>query len=269
MTTRLGTFIVGLASIAAGILDLIWGEFEPAHQPIQAWGDHIPGQTILAYLTAACLIVGGVAFLSRRTKKAGALVLAIVYGAFTAFWLPRLITAPSILGHHPNVYIGVLAGLCTQLIVVAALVGTVPVNRWIFGSSAIAFGLAHLTGVRDNAPLVPNWMPLGGDFWVVLTGIAFVLAGIAILARVQDVLASQLLAVMFLVFSVIALAPLPIAHPHDHTAWGANAYNLAAVGATWIFASMLRSAGVQSPATGTGAEDSAPGKRANTRPSQA
>jgi hypothetical protein len=82
-------------------------------------------------------------------------------------------------------------------------------------------------------------MPLGGDFWVVLTGIAFVLAGVAILTRVKDVLASQLLAVMFLVFSVIALAPLPIAHPHDHVAWGANAYNLAAVGATWMFSRQL------------------------------
>jgi uncharacterized membrane protein len=243
MTTRLGTFILGLASVAAGVLDLIWGEFEPSHQPIQAWGDHIPGQTILAYITAACLIAGGAALLWRRTERAGAVVLAIVYGAFTAFWLPRLVTAPSILGYHPNVYIGVLAGLCSQLIVVAALVGTVPVNRWIFGLGSIAFGLAHLTGVRENAPLVPTWMPLGGDFWVVLTGIAFVLAGIAILTRVQDGLASRLLAVMFLVFSVIALAPLPIAHPRDHVPWGANAYNLAAVGATWIFASTLRRRG--------------------------
>jgi len=240
MTTTLGIFILGLASVAAGILDLIWGEFEPAHQPIQAWGDHIPGQTILAYIAAVCLIVGGVALLWRRTQRAGAVVLAIVYGAFTAFWLPRLVTAPSVLGYHPNVYIGVLAGLCSQLIVVAALVGTARVNRWIFGLSSIAFGLAHVTNIRDNAPLVPTWMPLGRDFWVVLTGIAFVLAGIAILTRVKDVLASQLLALMFAVFSVIALAPLPIAHPHNHVPWGANAYNLAAVGATWIFASMLR-----------------------------
>jgi uncharacterized membrane protein len=240
MTTRLGVFILGLGSAAAGLLDLIWGEFEPSHQPIQAWGDHIPGQTILAYIAAVALIAGGAALVWRRTQRAGTVVLAVVYGAFTAFWLPRLITAPSILGYHPNVYIGVLAALCSQLIVVAALVGTMGVRRWIFGISAIAFGLAHLTDVRNNAPLVPTWIPLGGDFWVVLTGIAFVLAGVAILTRVKDVLASQLLALMFLVFSVIALAPLPIAHPHDHVAWGANAYNLAAVGATWIFASTLR-----------------------------
>jgi len=239
MTTPLGAFIIGLASVMAGILDLIWGEFEPAHQPIQAWGDHIPGQTILAYIAAACLIVGGVALLWRRTQRVGAVVLAIVYGAFTVFWLPRLFTAPTILGYHPHVYFGVLAGLGTQLIVVAALVGTVPVNRWIFGLSSIVFGLAHVTNIQDNATLVPKWLPLGGNFWVVLTGVAFILAGVAMITRVKDVLASQLLALMFLVFSVLALAPLPIGSPHDHTAWGGNAYNLAAIGATWMFSRQL------------------------------
>jgi len=47
----------------------------------------------------------------------------------------------------------------------------------MFGLSVVDFGLAHLTGRGDVAPLVPKWMPLGGDFWTVLTGIAFVLAG--------------------------------------------------------------------------------------------
>jgi hypothetical protein len=35
---KIGVVVLGLASIAAGILDLIWGEFESAHQPIQAFG---------------------------------------------------------------------------------------------------------------------------------------------------------------------------------------------------------------------------------------
>lgn len=247
MTRRLGTIIVGLGSIMAGILDLVWGEFEPDHQPIQAWGDHIPGVTILAGIAAVCLIAGGLAVLWRRTERAGSILLAVIYAAFTAFWLPRLVTAPAILGYHPTVYIGVLAGLLTQAIVLAALVAPLDVARWVFGLGAIGFGLAHLTGIQGNAVLVPKWMPMGQDFWVVLTGVAFILAGVAILARVKDLLASQLLALMFLVFSVVALAPLPIAAPHDHVAWGANAYNLAAIGATWIFASMLRDAPSATP----------------------
>jgi hypothetical protein len=81
----LGRWLLGVASLAAVVFDAIWGGFEPAHQPIHALGDHIPGVT----------------------------ALAIVYAAFAAFWLPRFVTAPRVLGYHPAVYIGVLAsGLC-------------------------------------------------------------------------------------------------------------------------------------------------------------
>jgi hypothetical protein len=87
--------------------------------------------------------------------------------------------------------------------------------------------------------MVPKWMPLGGNVWAILTGIAFVLAGMSILSRVLDLLAARLLALMLFVFSVLVLAPAPLARPHNHVAWGSNAYNLAAVGAAWIFAKSI------------------------------
>jgi len=101
--------------------------------------------------------------------------------------------------------------------------------------------LAHLTGVEDNAVYVPKWMPLGGEFWTVATGICFVLAGLAILSGILDVLAARLLALMLLVFSVVTLVPRIFAFPHRHDVWGGNAYNLAAVGAAWILAESLAS----------------------------
>jgi DMSO/TMAO reductase YedYZ heme-binding membrane subunit len=100
--------IFGIASVAAGVLDLIWGEFESAHQPIQAWGDHIPGITILAYIAAFWLIAAGAAITVRRTAQAGAAALAILYAIFAVFPLPRLYTAPQFFGYRATVYIGVL-----------------------------------------------------------------------------------------------------------------------------------------------------------------
>jgi hypothetical protein len=38
---RVGVYLYGPATPATGVLDLIWGVFEGAHQPIQALGDHI------------------------------------------------------------------------------------------------------------------------------------------------------------------------------------------------------------------------------------
>jgi len=49
---------------------------------------------------------------------------------------------------------------------------------------------------------VSNIVADGGNFWAILTGTAFALAGIAILSGILDVLAARLLALMLLVFSV-------------------------------------------------------------------
>lgn len=249
-------YLLGLASVAAGIMDLVWGEFEAAHQPIQALSDHIPGVKILAYIAAIWLIAGGAAILWRATARAGAAALAIIYFIFAAFLFPRFYTAPHFLGHHLGVYIVVLASVGQQLILVVAAVivsasrgstlsgdslsrGAALIARWTFGLCSVDFGLGHLTAVHDVAPMIPHWMPLGGAFWIVLTGIAFVLAGLAILAGILDVLAARLLALMLLIFSAFVLAPMIFSYPHNHIAWGGNAYNLAAVGAAWIFADWL------------------------------
>jgi hypothetical protein len=250
---RSGIYVYGLASIAAGILDLIWGEFEPAHQPLQAWGDHIPGVTIFAYIAAIWLIAGGAAILWRRSARFGAAALAILYGIFIVFPLPRFYTAPRFLGYGVSVYIGVLGSVCEQMILfvaaaiawglLASRAGLSPraalTARWTFGLCSVDFGLSHLTAVQTVVPMIPKWMPLGGAFWAVLTGIAFVLAGLGIVSGVLDVLAARLLGLMLLVFSALALAPLIFASPRDHVAWGANAYNLTAVGAAWILAGWL------------------------------
>jgi hypothetical protein len=251
---RLATYLFGAASIGAGVLDLVWGEFEAAHQPIGALGDHVPGQVFLAYIAAALLITGGAAVLLRRTTRAGAIALGIVYLEFALFWLPRFYTAPHALGFRFPVMVGLIGGVFMQLILVAAaailyfslsnpgsrsLAAVTLLGRWTFGLAAISFGLVHLTGVAAAARMIPRWMPLTPNFWIVLTGIAFGLAGVAILAQVLDVLAARMLTSMLLLFDVLLLVRLPLASPHNHVAWGANAYNLAAAGAVWIFAESI------------------------------
>jgi uncharacterized membrane protein YphA (DoxX/SURF4 family) len=259
---RAGVYVYAAGSIAAGILDLIWGEFEAAHQPIQALGDHIPGREILAYIAAIWLVAGGAAILWRRTVRAGAWALAAIYFIFAAFWLPRFYTATHVYGFRIAVFIGVLVGVAQQLILVAAAgiilasfatrdsawLSRAPLlARWTFGLASIDFGLAHITAIRIVAAMVPKWMPWGGDFWAILTGIAFVLAGIAILSGILDLLAARLLALMLLFFSVLVLAPGALAHPHNHVASGSNAYNLALVGAVWILAESIAAKRRQRP----------------------
>ncbi len=250
---RIGVYVFGVAAVAYGITDFVWGEFDPSDQPLQAWGDHVPGATISAYIAAIWLVVAGAALLWRGSRRFAAASLVMLYGIFVLFPLPRFYNGPHFLGHHLWVYIGVLGDVCQQIILFIAAVlvwkslsGSDSLSpraalmaRWAFGLCSVDFGLGHLSAVQRVVPMTPKWIPPGPAFWVVLTGIAFVMAGLAIISGVLDVLAARLLGLMLLVFSALALAPLVSAFPHKHWTWGANAYNLTAVGAAWIFAEWL------------------------------
>jgi uncharacterized membrane protein YphA (DoxX/SURF4 family) len=252
---KVAILVYGMAAIATGIVDLVWGAFDPAHQPIQAFGDNVPGRQLLAYVVGVLLVAGGAAVMNRRSARLGAAVLAAVYMLIAIFWLPRFHTAPMVLGNTPVVYVGVLGGVCQNLIVVCAALTVYAwasppgssINRamlavrWIFALSTIDFGLQHLTGISNpsNTEMVPAWMPLGPAFWVILTGTAFVLAGIAILSGIRDVLAARLLALMFFVFSALRLIPLLLGDPHDEANWGGNAYEIVAAASAWILAEWL------------------------------
>jgi uncharacterized membrane protein len=253
--SHLGLYVYAFGSFAAGVFDLVWGNFDSAHQPLQAWGDNIPGATVFAYITGVWMVAGAVALLWRRSERAGGAALAAIYFIFALFWLPRFYTAPHYLGFRIPVYIGVFSGAGSQLIAFAAGVlvwasleqpnssasRAVLAMRWIFGICAIGFGLAHLTDIKDNLVYVPKWLPPGAEFWVIVTGVCFVLAGLAILTGILDVLAAWLLGLMFLVFNLTILPTYIFADPKNHAAWGGNAYNLAAVGSSWILAEVIAS----------------------------
>jgi uncharacterized membrane protein len=250
---KYSSWLFGIASALAGLFDLIWGEFEPAHQPIQAWSDHIPGLSIFARIAALWLILGGLALLIRPAARMGVAALAILYATFCLFPLPRVVSAPHYLGHHPAVYIGVLVGIAQQLIIfIGALLlwlflterrpneaRITILARVLFGLCSIDFGLGHFTNIPGTAAMIPTWLPFGGAFWTVLTGIAFLLAGLALIAGIVEVLAARLFGLMLLVFSVVVLPPRILASPHAHLPWGSNAYNLTAVAAAWILSAWL------------------------------
>lgn len=254
MKKNIGVYVFGVGAIAYGITDLVWGEFDPSDQPLQAWGDHVPGATIFAYIAAVWLVIAGAALLWPKTRRVAAASLAVLYGIFVLFPLPRIYTAPHFLGYHAGVYIGVLVDVCQEIILLVAAVlvwkamsggeslspREAQIARWTFGLCSLDFGLGHLTAIQSVVPMIPKWIPLSGSFWAALTGVAFVLAGLAMISGVLELLAAQLLGWMLLVFSALALVPLIFAAPHEHGSWGANAYNLTAVGAAWVVAEWLR-----------------------------
>ncbi len=110
--------------------------------------------------------------------------------------------------------------------------------RWMLGLPPVLFGLFHLIGIRVFATIVPHWMSFG-YFWAALTGIAFILAGLAIGSGIKDVLAARLLALMLLLFEGLVEIPPIFVRLHNQPTWGAAVYNVAAIGACWIFAEFV------------------------------
>jgi uncharacterized membrane protein YphA (DoxX/SURF4 family) len=119
---KIGVYVYGIAAVAYGITDLVWGEFDPSDQPLQAWGNHIPGAKIFAYIAAIWLVVAGAALLWRRSRRSAAASLTILYGIFVLFPLPRFYWGPNVHGHRAYVYFGVLGDVCQEIILFVAAV---------------------------------------------------------------------------------------------------------------------------------------------------
>jgi hypothetical protein len=73
----------------------------------------------------------------------------------------------------------------------------------------------------------------------VFTGIAFLLAGIAIVSGIQDILAARLLGFKLLLFEAAVEIPPVFAQPHSQTAWGGAVYNMTAIGACLVFSEFV------------------------------
>ena len=256
---KVGVWFYGLGTGLTGILDISWGDFDASHQHIQALGKNFPGQHLLAYVAGIWLVAAGLAILWRRSARIGAAASAIAYLIFAAFWLARYYAGTHALGWRIDVLLGVTFGLAQQLMVVApaailfyassassaspdSLLQTraAIAARWMLGLPPVVFGLFHLIGIRVFATIVPHWITFG-YFWAALTGIAFILAGCAICSGIMDVLAARLLALMLLLFEGFVEIPPIFIRLHNQATWGAAVYNLAAIGACWMFAEFLTS----------------------------
>jgi len=252
---KVGVWFYCLGTVLTGILDIAWGAFDASHQPIQALGKNFPGQHLLAYVAGVWLVAAGLAVLWRRSARIGAAASAIAYLGFATLWLARYSAGIHAFGLRIDVLLGVTFGLAQQLMLVApaAIVyasTTSPDSlwqqraaiaaRWMLGLPPIVFGLFHLAGIRVFASIVPKWMGFG-NFWAVLTGIAFFLAGSAICSGITDVLASRLLALMLLLFEGLVEIPPIFVRLHNQPTWGAAVYNLTAIGACLIFAKFVAS----------------------------
>jgi uncharacterized membrane protein YphA (DoxX/SURF4 family) len=245
MKIYLGRHVLGLAAILFGVFTLTWHDFNDWQQ-IRPLGN-IPHE-ILAYITGAIELVGGVAIQWRKTARLGAFALGSIFLIFALLWIPRIVAEPRVFDRWGNFFeqfsqvAGALiifgsfdrddsrrAAMITQFGYVA------------FGICVISFTFGQLLYLSATAELVPKWIPPGQVFWAITTTIAFALAAMALLTGRSALLASRLLTAMIVGFGLLIWLPAPFTKPFTdpHINWGGNAENLSIAGAAWIVADFL------------------------------
>jgi hypothetical protein len=230
--TQLGRHVFGLVAIGLGICTLIWRDFIWQNEPPIKIADI----GILVECIGVVQIGGGLAIQFRRSARAGAVALALVYAVFALLWLPPWIRKPLVFDYLGNAF-EQFALLCGALIVYGRR--TARVGYYGFAVSVISFAIYQAIHLGFTASLVPKWIPPGQMFWAVVTTIAFALAALALLSGRFALLAARLTTLMLAGFGVLVWVPATLSSPHNLGDWSELGLTFGICAAAWIVADYL------------------------------
>ena len=234
--------LFGAATLALGVASLVLHM-----QLVSNWT--LPGSVVFLYVTAVAQIAGGIAIQFPGSARLGAIVLLAVYLLFACTMVPAIFAQPGVYASWGNVFysLGVAVGAAVAYVLASSL--TPAVKRTanaaiiVFGMCNISYAIEQVEFFARTVSLVPKWIPFGGSFWSIATTIAFALAGVSLIIRYKALLASRLLAAMFLIFGVTIWIPILIAQPGEPMNWSEGLETIAIGGAAWIVADFLANAG--------------------------
>ena len=232
---NINSVLYAAGAILLGAVTIYFGDYAMQWQAVPAAAPH----GALVYLSGALLIAGGVALLTRRWERAGALFLACFYGFWVVvFHFIKVAGNPGVLIEWNGIAeIGFIT--CGALALYAS---TGPrhaelLRRWarlLAGTFALMFGAVHFHYADGTASFVPAWIPPSQLFWAYLTGAGYVAAGLALLSGVQARLAATLTAVMMACFVTLLHLPRVIDAPGLHVEWIMLAISSTLTGAAWL-----------------------------------
>lgn len=242
LASNLGIYIYAAGAIFLGLLGLVSGDFATTWQHV---GSNVPYREPLAYLTAGIELFSGVALLWRRTARAGALTLTVVYAIFTLVWVPTYVQNLRNFDPLGNVFEEfslVVAGavLFASFSPAGSIISRLESNfARLYGLSAISFGIGHIYYMPGMLTWIPKWLPPSQMFWAYVTTIGFFLAAISIISGIMAPLASRLVTAEIVAFEILVWIPKLVAGPHDHFNWAGNAISVALAGAPWVIADSI------------------------------
>lgn len=216
----LAVALMALGLGALGALSLISGDFAFQWQPVPP---DVPARGALALAAGGLEVLAAALLVPARTRAIGAWLAAVVLLGWVALHVPFVARREASTAD----WLGVAetAAMASAALMLAATTSGVSAAAtivrgatWAFGLAAVVFGVSHVVYAGFTATMVPAWLPQRLAL-AYLTGAAHALAGIAILAGVQRVLAARLEAAMMGVFVALVHVPMVLAKPADRLGW--------------------------------------------------
>ena len=219
-----GRAVFGGSAIFFGAIALAW------HDP-QTWQTlfrirSVPLGALAGDVLMLAQVVGGIALITPKTARAGAVLLGVVYALFAIICASAIAAAPRSFDPYDSFFeqVSLVSGAL-------ALLSRSAIARIGLACSAASFAVAQIVYFRFTAELVPAWIPPSPTFWAAATTLAFVLAALALLLDRRAALAARAMALMTGIFAVLVWIPRMIAHPNAHTEWSEGALTLLITGA--------------------------------------
>jgi hypothetical protein len=241
LRSNLGLHVFGTAVFAFGVITLVWPDY---YDWLQLGYLNAPELRLFCYAAAAAQIAGGVAIQFRHTAKAGAATIAAVYGLVAVLSFPQIVAAPGTFSPWGDFFLEFSMALGAAIVYAKLSSIWRPstldrIARMLLGLCAISDALYQAFYPKVTADLVPTWIPPGQMFWTVATTMFFGLAGLALLANRNAIVATRLLTLMVALFGIMVWVPSVVSAPHTHFNWTECAENFVIAGTAWIVADLL------------------------------
>jgi uncharacterized membrane protein YphA (DoxX/SURF4 family) len=224
-----------LGAILLGAVGIWFHDFAMQWQPVPAG---FPLRTQFAIVSGLLLILGGGEMLSGKWARAGALLLACIYG----LWVLIL--------HGPIVFakptdLGTWNGVAEIVLMTAGAVALYAGSQGKRGSltdavcvaaglCALLFGATHFKYAQFTASMVPPWIPGGKLFWAYATGLVHLVAGLLLVSGIRSQLGATVLAAMMALFALLVHIPRVYASPGEQLEWIMLGVALSLSGAAWL-----------------------------------
>jgi uncharacterized membrane protein len=231
----LGAALFGIGLAAIAVQNFVASDFVTELQPVPA---SIAGRTALAYINGALLLAATASVVLGFRVRLAALFTTLMLALWVVFLhVPKVIAHPNA-GNAwtPALEIFAMAGAALMVTALSPhdsalsrewnvrLDGVGTIGLLCLAVTLPAFGVLHFIYWEYVASVIPAWIP-GHTFWAYFTGVAHLVAGIAIIIsfapsfRRLAYLAASLWALMVGLWVVLLHVPRALAHMETRPEW--------------------------------------------------